>query len=65
MKGIVPNWTGFKDEEIAVIELYGKENVGNPFNSQSVVMTQANESELILYSEVLWANYRLAKLENP
>jgi hypothetical protein len=65
MRGTAPNWTGFKDEEVAVIELYGKENVGSPFSSQSVVMVQTNEAELILYSEALWTNYRLAKLENP
>lgn len=64
-KGTTPNWTSYRDEEIAVIELYGKENIGSPFSSQSVVLTQANEAELTLYSEALWTNYRLTRLERP
>lgn len=65
IKGTVPDWTSYKDEDMAVIELYGKENIGSPFSSQSVVFTQANEVELTLYSEALWTNYRLTRLEKP
>lgn len=64
-KGTAPDWTSYKDEEIAVIELYGKENIGSPFSSQSVVLAQSNEAELTLYSEALWTNYRLTRLERP
>lgn len=65
MKGTAPNWSSYKDEDIVVIELYGKENIGSPFSSQSVISTQVNEAELTLYSEALWTNYRLARLERP
>lgn len=65
IKETAPDWTSYKDEEIAVIELYGKENIGSLFNSHSAIITQSNEAELTLYSEALWTNYRLTRLERP
>jgi hypothetical protein len=55
----------YKLDEMVEIELFSLEKKNNPFSSQSVVLKQTSESELLLYSESLWTNFRLAKLENP
>jgi hypothetical protein len=53
VRGTAPNWTAYKESEIAVIELYNEsthESRDNPFISQSVVLSPASGPEMVLYS---------------